>query len=588
MNLFFLLLVTALLVLLLTDRRPRVPKGGALVISPSGAIVEQLRGAPGERALLDLLGKSDPETLMKSVLEAVETARDDDRIQALYLDLDHMGRGGLSKLQSLRRSIEAFKDSGKPVVAAADFYSQTRYYLATAADEIYLHEMGMVLLTGYGTYHKYYRDALDRLAVDWNVFRVGEYKSAVEPFMRSDMSPQVRQARATLLSSLWEAYKADVAAARDLPPQTIEDYVSHFHLELAKHEGNAAGLALATGLVDKVVTRDKLRERMIELVGKESDSETFKQIGYEKYLRAARKPPRPSDNIVAVVVAKGTILDGSQPPGTVGGESTARLIRRAREDDDVKALVLRVDSPGGSSFASELIRREVDLVREKGIPVVASMSSVAASGGYWISMTADEIWANPTTITGSIGIYAMLPTIQKTLARFGIHNDGVGTSPLAGTLRPDRDLPPEAAEAVRLMVEQGYQRFITRAAEGRHMTPEEIDRVGRGRVWIGRQAVDLGLVDQLGDLEDAVSSAAARADLGDDYRLVYIEERAGTLDTLVSRLLKGADQLGPMVRTLVPRPSQLRWLEWLFGEQPSSQPLEDPGGLLAYCFCETD
>ncbi len=586
-NLLFLILVVLVLSLLLADRRPKVPKGAALVISPSGLLAEQLHGKPGERALLDLLGRKRPETLMRSVLEAVEAARDDDRIQALYLDLGQMAGGGLSKLQALRRSIEAFRESGKTVVASADFYTQSRYYLASTADEIYLHQMGVVLLTGYGVYRNYFKEALDRLEVDWNVFRVGEYKSAVEPYIRNDMSPQVREARRELLSQLWEAYKVDVAGARELSPQAIEDYAARFHLELAKHGGHAARLARATGLVDEVVSRDQVRERMIELVGEDGDSKSFRQIDYQTYLEAVRKPPKASENVIGVVVAKGTILDGSQPPGTVGGESTAGLIRRAREDDEVKALVLRVDSAGGSTFASELIRREVELTREKGIPVVASMSSVAASGGYWISMSADEIWANPTTITGSIGIYAMLPTIQKTLTRFGIHNDGVGTTPLAGTLRPDRDLPPEAAEAIRLMVDQGYREFVTRAAEGRNKTPEEIDRIARGRVWIGRQAQSLGLVDHLGDLQDAVAAVATRADLGEDYRLVYIEERAGMLDRLLGRLLAPAGEwLGPLVRAALPQPPDLRWLEGLLGDEPSGARLEDPRGLLAYCFCD--
>lgn len=587
LNLLFLGLLLLLLAWMLRDARPPVPGKAALVVAPSGLLVEQLSGDPVERALMGFLGQGRPETLLKTVVESIESARDDDRIQALYLDLDGVATGGLSKLQRVRRAVTAFKESGKPVIAAADLYTQPQYYLASAADEIYLHRMGMVLLTGYGSYRNYYKQGLDKLGVEANVFRVGEYKSAVEPYLRDDMSPEARESRREWLSKLWEAYKTDVAAQRDLSPEALQEYADGFHRGLAEQGGHAAELARAAGLVDEVVDRDRIRERMIELVGEDEEGETFEQIDYVSYAEAVGPPEREGQHKIAVVVARGPILDGSQPPGVIGGDSTARLLRQARDDDEVKALVLRVDSPGGSSFASEVIRREVELTRQAGIPVVASMSSVAASGGYWISMSADEIWANPTTITGSIGIYAMAPTFQKTLGKLGIHNDGVGTTGLAGALHPERDLTPEVAQAIQLMIEQGYRDFITRAADGRGKTPEEIDKVARGRVWIGETAQELGLVDRLGDLEAAIEAAAVRADVGDDYRVAYFEKAPDPSRQLLGRLLsKAGGWLGGGFDLRLPEAAFLERAAGLVHRGAADPLLADRRGILAYCFCE--
>jgi protease-4 len=505
----------------------------------------------------------------------------------MYLDLNKMQGGSLSKLQTLRKALEEFKAAGKTIIASADYYGQPQYHLAAVADEVFLHPMGMVFVTGYGSYRRYYRDALDMWEIDWNVFRVGEYKSAVEPFLRNDMSPEAKESRLAWLSELWVAYRQDVAEARGLETEAIEGYVQNLPSLLSDHDGQAAELAKATGLVDEVAYRDQVRDRLIELVGEDEETKSFRQIGYRSYLEAVKKRQQGRDVAVAVVVAKGAILGGSQPAGRIGGKSTARLIRQARENDKVKALVLRVDSPGGSSFASEVIRREVELTREAGKPVVASFGSVAASGGYWISMPADEIWAHPTSITGSIGIFAMVPTFQRTLAKLGVHNDGVGTSNLAGTLRPDRELPAEAALALQEMIDWGYQDFITKAAAGRHMTVEEIDRIARGRVWTGRDALRLGLVDHLGGLEEAIAASAVRAGLGDDYEIVYFEKEPSSTDRLLSQFLGWLATRAGLRLDLGQRGLPLvTLLEPLAGPDDGLQITDDPKGLFAYCFCE--
>ena len=588
-NLLFLVLVVVLMSWLLASDKPEVPDSTALVVDPVGAIVEQLYGTPDERALLRLLGRNRPESLVRSLREAIQEAAGDDRVQALHLDLNGLGGAGLSTLQTLREEIEEFKATGKPVLAAADAYSQSRYFLAASADEIMVHPMGVVWLPGFSSYRNYYKDALDRLAVDWNVFRVGEYKSAVEPFLRSGMSPEARQNRKQWLEGLWGVYRAEVAAARGLSPEAIAAYSENFHRKLEAHSGRAAVVAEAEGLVDRVINRDEVEDRLIELVGENEDTHSYYRIDYLTYLEAIDRPQVKSDNVVAVVVAKGAIYNGSRPPGSVGGDSTAELIRRARNSAEVKALVLRVDSPGGSSFASEIIRREVELTRQSGKPVVVSMASVAASGGYWIAMSADQIWAQPTTITGSIGIYAMAPTFQRTLGKLGIQNDGLGTGPFAGTLRPDRALPEEAVEALQLGIEAGYREFIGRVAEERGMTVDEVDQVAQGQVWTGAEARRLGLVDELGELSAALEAAAESAGVLDDYRVTYVEQEVGTTSKVVTALLEGsAARLGRWPFSRLPMADRWLGLESMLDDMTRLSDFNDPGGLYAYCFCETE
>ena len=590
-NLIFLILAVLFVALLLGDRGPTVEKSSALVLAPRGAIVDQLSGNPEDRALARLLDAEEPETLLRDLLEAIDKARTDDRIEALVLDLNRMGGTGLSHLQDLGRALASFKESGKPVIATADVYGRSSYYLAVQADEIYLHDLGMVAVDGLARYRTYYKEGLDRVGLDVHVFRVGAYKSAVEPYLRNDMSPAAREANLDWLGDLWDSYQHAVTVARALEPGALADYIDHIEENLLAADGRVAQVALDAGLVDEIGGRDAVRNRVIDLVGEDKATHSFKQISYRDYLRAVgRERPESGDDVVGVIVARGTILDGSHPPGTIGGDSTAALIRKARHDENVKAVVLRVDSGGGSTFASEVIRRELELTRVGGKPVVASMANVAASAAYFISTAADEIWASPDTITGSIGIYAVFPTWDKPLAKYlGMHVDGVGTTWLAGALRPDRELNPRLGNVIQQIVENGYTNFITKVAAARHMTVDEVDAIASGRVWSGGAAHRLGLVDKLGGLEEAIASAAAMADLGEEYGVRTIERRRTFREDVLLELVTtvggwiGETRLqDPPAAALIALERRLRRDFEIFG------PGGDPRGLYAYCFCEPE
>ena len=391
----------------------------------------------------------------------------------------------MTKLRDLRAAIADFKKSGKKVVAYSDGLMQAQYYLAAQADEVYLHPQGMLLLEGFGRWRNYYKEGLDRYGIDVHVFRVGEYKSAVEPYLRNDMSPEAKEMSLEFYGDLWRHYLADIAAARKIRPEDITSLIDAMPDRLRAAGGDMAKMALDAKMVDKLAPRDVVRQRLIDLVGEDEEKKSFRQIGVAEYLQAKggdRTGAVGKGQAVAVVVAKGEILDGAQPAGTIGGDSTARVLRRAREDDAVKAVVLRVDSPGGSAFASEIIRRECELVRKAGKPLVVSMGSVAASGGYWISTASDEIWAAPETITGSIGIFGIFPTIDKPLAKYlGVHTDGVGTTRFSDVLRPDRPMDPAVADVFQQGIDHGYEEFLARVAQARKMTPEQVDKIARGR-----------------------------------------------------------------------------------------------------------
>ncbi|MCP4661454.1 MAG: signal peptide peptidase SppA [bacterium] len=592
LNLLFLFILVVLLAALAVEPAPQVPETTALVVAPQGRIVDQLTGDPTTRAIQKLTGGEVPETLSKDLVDAILAARDDERVKALLLDLDQMlGAGwGLSKLQDVKAAINDFKESGKPVIATADIYDTSRYYLATAADEIYLHRMGGVVLEGYGRFRTYYKKGLDKFEVDWHVFRVGEFKSAVEPYVREDMSEEARTANLGFLSDLWDSYLEDVAGSRNTTREAIEDSILRLNDLLREAGGQAAEVALRVGLVDHVGGRDALRNRLIELVGENRSTHSFERIDFLDYLEALgtdRSRRKTYGDGVGVVVAKGNILFGDQPPGMIGGDSTAALIRKARHNHRVKALVLRVDSGGGSAFASEVIRRELELVREAGKPVVVSMGTLAASGGYWISTASDEIWANPNTITGSIGAYAMFPTFQKPLAKYlGMRVDGVGTTWLS-EVRPERELPEKAGEMIQLTLERTYQDFLRLVSEARGMSVDEVHSIGQGRIWSGADALGHGLVDQLGGLPDAIASAAQLAGLGDDYAVRYIEKELDFEDRLMLELLS---DVSAWYRPDVDHPRspllQESLVTFLSRQAEMLSRFNDPNGIYADCLCD--
>lgn len=583
--LFFGLLLIVLLMLVSSDR-PEVPRGAALVVNPSGMLVDQETGTPFEQAMDRMFGQERPETLVRDVTESIRMARDDDRIDALVLQLRDLHGGGLSKLQDIADAIEDFRESEKPVYAIGDGFSQSQYYLAAQADEVFMHPSGQILISGFDTYRNYYKQAIDLLDAEWNVFRVGEYKSFVEPYTRDDMSPEDREARLAYLTDLWENWKADTGDRRGIDSDTIQAYVDEMPNLLDEAGGDTAAMAYEAGLVDALIPRDEMRERLIEVVG-EDDNHGYKHIGMSNYLEARKdKRKRRRGDEIGVVLAVGQIMDGSQSPGTIGGDSTARLIREAREDSDLAALVLRVDSPGGSAFASDVILREIEITQEKGIPVVVSMGSTAASGGYWISMSADEIWAHPTTVTGSIGILSMFPTFEGTLDKIGISTDGVGTTELAGAFRVDRHMNEGLRRMMESGIQHGYDDFIEKVAHHRDMSVSEVDDVARGRVWSGTDAHRAGLVDELGDLNDALESAAAMAEI-EDWQPRFIEHRPGFWESFLGdAAMSLARIVGPdVIEQRLHQNPQRQLLEQLKEDFRQMESFNDPNH--EYYFCDT-
>ena len=589
LGLFLLLLAVAV------GERVLIPQTAALVIAPRGTLVDQLSGNALDRALARAQGTPLRETLVRDIVDALRAARDDDRIKAVVLDLDELAGAGLSKLQDVAAEIRDFKESGKPVIAVGDGFTRDQYYLAAQADDVYMHPMGLVLVDGYSRFLPYYKSLLEKFYVDYNVWTVGEFKSFVEPITRDDMSPQDEEASRAFLDQLWGAYQADVTTARGMPGPALQRYADDIVTLLGEARGDTARLAKDYGLVDDLLTRDAMRERIRERMGENKppsgQPDTYPQVTLDDYVTWLRTEgaPESQPNKIAVVVASGTILDGTQPPGSIGGDSTSELIRRARADDSVKALVLRVDSGGGSAFASDLILRELERFQETNRPVVVSMGSVAASGGYWISMGANEIWASPTTLTGSIGVGATIPTIPRTLERLGIHVDGIGTTELAGGLELTRPINENMKGLIGLSIRHTYDDFVAKVAQHRESSVVEIEAAAQGRVWTGSDALERGLVDKLGDLPEAIESAAELAGLErGSYELDYIEQQLGFVETLMlsmtAQVVAGVDRLVDLPRLPV---SVTQALESTLEPLAFIDRFNDPRGIYAYCFCDT-
>ncbi|MCG9710819.1 signal peptide peptidase SppA [Pseudoalteromonas sp. Isolate3] len=519
LNILFLLLVILFFVAITSEEdQVKVADGTVLRLNLNGPIVEEKTYVdPVEAAINDAtMGKEAPsEILLDDVVEVINEATKDDRITVMLLDLQKMPSAHINKLKQITKAIDAFKAAGKQVIATGYYYTQAQYYIAAHANEVSMHPYGGVSIEGYGMFPLYFKDALEKLKVTQHIFRVGTYKSAVEPFIRNDMSDAAKEANRVWLTALWNEYKTDVAASRPFDESNFDEDMEVYLTKMQAVDGNSGQYALNNQWVDSLKTSQQIRQQLIELVGAEETGKTFKQVSFREYLSLV-KPPVEFDNPitekVAVVVAKGTIVDGERKAGEIGGDSTAALLRKARLDDKVKAVVLRIDSGGGSMFASEVIRAEVLALKAAGKPVIASMSSVAASGGYWIASAANEIWAAPSTITGSIGVFGTFMTFENTMAELGIYSDGVATTDLAG-FSIARPLDEKMSDIIQMSVENAYKRFLNVVAEARNMTPEQVDKIAQGRVWIATQAKDLGLVDKLGDKQDAIKAAAELAKL---------------------------------------------------------------------------
>jgi len=485
LNLIFLaILYFVVLAVIDTDETVIIKQDTALVLRPYGNIVEQYSGTPLDRILQQASEQERSETRLRDLVEAIRRARDDDRIVRLVIVPTYMWRIGMASLLELEAAVADFKSSGKPVVTLADNLSQQQYYLAALADEIWLHPKGMVWIDGFSAYRQFYREGLDKLEVEVNLFRVGEYKSAMEPFIRDDMSPAAREANLYWIGNLWQQYLEGVSRNRGIPLENLSAAINDFANGLQAVDGDFAQFALELGLVDRLVSRPEAHLTLAGMGAAGSGSEGFRQVGFEHYLTLTEMQHRPkSKRKIAIVIAEGDIVRGTQPHGTVGAVTLSEELRSVAEDDKVEAVVLRINSPGGDVFASEKVRREVQALKESGKTVVVSMGDVAASGGYWIAMAADEVWASPSTITGSIGVYGMIPTFSRPLAKLGIHTDGIGTTPLAGKLRLDRPLDSDLKRIFQHATEQTYDDFIQLVTDARPLERHEVEAVAQGRVW---------------------------------------------------------------------------------------------------------
>ncbi|GAA0818627.1 signal peptide peptidase SppA [Colwellia sp. D2M02] len=553
---FFVLLFSFIAVIASSEDQIIVPEKTALVLNLVGDIVEQKREVdPMETFINEALEQQEenPEVLLADLVKILEKAKKDDRVQLLVLQLQGLNRTGLTKLQDVAAALNDFKSDGKKIIALGDQYTQDQYYLASTADEIWLNPKGFMLIEGYGRYNMYFKSALDKLAINQHIFRVGTFKSAVEPFMRDDMSDAAKEANKLWLNDLWQQYKTDVANRRGFAIDNFDENVDDLVAKFSKANSSFADYALANNWVDHLKTRQEMRSELTELVGKNKKGDSYSHIAYKDYHKVTSSPlateaalaKTTTADKVAIIVAKGTILDGTQKPGTIGGDSTAKLLRKARNDENVKAVVLRVDSPGGSAYASEIIRQEVELLKKSGKPVVASMGTYAASGGYWISAPADKIYAAPSTITGSIGIFGMMMTFEDSLSKMGIYTDGVGTTDISG-FSPTRPLTDGMKQLFQLSINKGYQDFITLVANNRNMTLAQVDAVAQGRVWTGKKAKSLGLVDELGTLDDAVVAAATLAKLT-TYDTLLIEKTPSTRGKFMEALMGNAANITAML-----------------------------------------
>jgi protease-4 len=566
------------------NEAPAIEDNIALAVIPFGEISDQVVDDPGRTFLRQFSDTKPDQTPLRLIVDAIEAAATDSRIPALVLKLDDMSGAGLPQLEAIAGALRHFRATGKPVYAYGDGYDQRQYYLAAQADEISLDPFGAVLLEGFSVYTNYFKDALDKLGVEINIFRVGEFKSAVEPYERNDMSAEARTANQAWLGDLWSLYGSAVGAARKLTPDAVDRYIAGLSAGLEKHRGDLAAYALEARLVTRVETQAEFRKRLIDKVGEDKQHGSFRQIDVGSYHAAiqAEKAAAGGDEI-GVVVVQGEIVDGDGDEMTAGGDTIAALLDDALRDDDIKAVLLRVNSPGGSVFASEKIRRGVLALQAAGKPVVASMSTLAASGGYWVSMDADQIWAEATTITGSIGIFGLIPTITQPLGKLGIHTDGVGTTPLAGAFRIDRPLAPEVRSLFQLTIEKGYRNFIEGVAKGRELPVEQVDTIARGRVWSGKAAKELGLVDALGGYPEAEAALAQLVELAPgSYRVRELQPdrdlfhqffgdlfgaRQGLYSALLDQLPGGA--LAAPAKALAAAVGRL----------------DDPQRVYAYCYC---
>jgi protease IV len=589
-NAFFNILLLTILLLSLFFLIPKevshIPVQTILRLDISGTIVEEKKVSGAvEKMLEDTVGSesAEPETVLQDILDIIDNAATDDRVTCLLLGLKNMEHAGLNQLQSIGKALSKFRENGKSIIAAEDYYSQSQYYLATYADKIFLNPMGGVDIHGIGVYRLYFREAMEKLAINYNIFKVGSYKSALEPFTRNDMSPEDRKQNDIWLTALWKVYQDDILKQRKLSKETIENYTTDIVQALQSTKGDTAQLALKTGLVDQIATRSEIADYLGTLAKTSTNEPQI--ISSTEYFTTILPSYRNSNwkgDKIGLIIAEGNILPGKQPPGMIGGDSLAAQIKRAKEDERIKALVIRVNSGGGSAFASEIIRQELLLVQKKGKPVVVSMGAVAASGGYWIAADADEIWASEATITGSIGIFGAIPTFENTLSFLGIHSDGIGTTPLAAGLDLTQPLPESLKKALQQAITHNYDQFLEIVSKGREIEKSRVEELAEGRIYDGKTALEFGLIDKLGSLDDAIEGAAKLAGIS-DFITVYIKPNTSIKEQLIQFIASYVQPMGSVLGFPSDYAVINKFQKTLANKIDVLQILADPRGIYSHC-----
>lgn len=574
--LFFLGIFVVVFSISLSETVPEpLPERAGLLIAPQGRLVENRTPLEPVDALFanDIGGES----LLSSLIEAIDAAAQDNRITSLVLDLEDLAGPSTSQSMEIIEAIERFSASGKPIVAVGDYYSQSHYLLASQADEIILHPEGGVSLMGFGVYRTYLKKFLENIRVNFHVFRAGENKSAVEPYLRNDMSPQERVVVTRWINSLWDDYTAQIEAGRGKNQGEVTAFVNDFPARLEAHGGDLARVFLEEGYVDALLSGEAMEARVTEIVDAVDEEGDAALVGVSRYLTDIRQPFNEAAATIAVVPVEGTLIPGESVQGSAGSETIVDQLSEAMEAD-ASAIVLRINSGGGSVFASEEIRAKVREISDGGTPVVASMGGAAASGGYWIAAEADQIWALPTTITGSIGAFSVFPTIEGVFDYFGASIDGVGTTNMASGFDPSQPLDENTRRIFQAVIDGIYQEFLVLVANGRDLTVEQVDEIAGGKVWIGRQALEIGLVDELGSLNDAIAAAAALA--GEEK---YEAARFGTPISPQQMVLEA---LGKNLQVAMPSTVKgaMVWLSPLREPLTVLSKLQDPKHVYLQCF----
>lgn len=584
LNTLFVVLLFFVLISYFSSSSTDFAINSILKLTLNGDIVEERRPSSAfDNLLAEALGTEDEpqQMVLQDILDVIDSAGSDPAIQVILLDLKGLGNIGLDQMQNIGAALNTFRQKGKKVFAAEDFYTQKQYYLASHADTVILNPMGGVDIHGFGMYPLFFKDALDKLQVNYHVFRVGTYKSAIEPITRNSMSDDARAQNTEWLNSLWTNYTKVVTTQRGLTPSALTDYVENINTNLAATKGDTAQLALANHLVDLLLTREQLNDYLESATGT-SDPAIVSINDYLSVLEPSFTKTSENKSEIGIIVAEGNIIGGKQPAGVIGSESLTERLRRAREDESIKGVVLRVNSGGGSAFASEIIRQEILELKKSGKPFVVSMGTLAASGGYWISADADQIWAAPTTLTGSIGIFGAIPTFERSLAQLGVYSDGVGTTGLSAGLNLAQPMNPLLEESIQLTVNNGYNRFLAIVENGRKISKETLPSIAEGRVFSGERAKELKLVDNLGTLDDAIKATAELAGLK-EYSPVYIERESSTREQLLQFLSTTAVSFFP---NFSPSSSLNSMYHQLRKELFDFVLMDDPNGIYAHAMLQ--